>query len=259
MSKRSGRAATARGPAVAGDGAGRGRAGKRDADATRRALSPGDFIAATLELVDTHGVGAVSMRRVAEHLGVSPMAAYRHFRDKEELLVRALDAFAGRAELIPREQMPWTDWVRALARTMYDTLAAHPGWMPLLRSLRAGTNAAALTRTFVERLVREGFTAEVSLRAWFALNQVVIGAVCMGGPVGLTPADAPAAAADGPRGAGPVVLAMGEVMARIGPVEPLDVGLGFIIDALQSQLAGQRLSKTEGRPARATRGPQDTN
>ena len=119
--------------------------------------------------------------------------------------------------------------------------------------------AAALTRTFVERLVREGFTAEVSLRAWFALNQVVIGAVCMGGPVGLTPADAPAAAADGPRGAGPVVLAMGEVMARIGPVEPLDVGLGFIIDALQSQLAGQRLSKTEGRPARATRGPQDTN
>ncbi len=208
------------------------------AGVARIPLSADDFIAATLELVDTHGVGAVSMRRVAAHLGVSPMAAYRHFRDKEELLVRALDAFAGRAELVPSQDMSWPEWVRSIAHAMYDTLVAHPGWLPLLGSLRAGTNAAALTRIFVDRLVREGFAPELALRAWFALNQVVIGAACMGGPVGLQRADVQAASEDGPRGAGPVVLAMGEVMARIGPVEPLDVGLGFIIDALQSQLAG---------------------
>ncbi len=72
------------------------------ARAARAPLSVEDFVAATLELVDTHGIEAVSMRRVAAHLGVSPMAAYRHFRDKEDLLVHALDAFAGRAELLPQ-------------------------------------------------------------------------------------------------------------------------------------------------------------
>lgn len=204
----------------------------------RGSLSAEDYVAATLELVDAIGVDAISMRRVAEHLGVSPMAAYRHFRDKEELLVRALDAFAARADLLPRQEMPWEDWVRAIARAMYETLAAHPGWIPLLGSLRLGTNAAVVTRTFVDRLVREGFTPALALRAWFAVNQVVIGAVCLGGPIRPPPADAPAATDDGPRGAGPVALALGEVLAGMGTVEQLDLGLPFVIEALQLHLAG---------------------
>ena len=232
MSERAPRAAPARRPAVAGDGAGRGGAGKRNADAMRRSLSPEDFIAATLDLVDAHGVDAVSMRRVAEHLGVSPMAAYRHFRDKEELLVRALDAFAGRAELLPLHSLAWDDWIRAVARGMHDALAAHPGWIPLLGSLRLGLNAASLTRAFVDRLVAEGFTPERALRAWFAVNQVVIGAVCMGGPVGPPPADGPGATSSGPRGAGPLVLEMAEVLRAIGTVEQLEIGMDFVIEAL---------------------------
>ncbi|HQY71674.1 MAG TPA: helix-turn-helix domain-containing protein [Pseudomonadales bacterium] len=235
MSERVPRAAPARRPAVAGDGAGRGGTGKSNADATRRALSPEDFIAATLELVDAHGVDAVSMRRVAEHLGVSPMAAYRHFRDKEELLVRALDAFAGRAELLPLDSLAWDDWVRAVARTMHEALAAHPGWIPLLGSLRLGQHAAAATRAFVERLVAEGFTPERALRAWFAVNQVVIGAVCMGGPLLPPPADAPAPSAAGPRGAGPVAHEMAAELRAIGPVAQLDIGLEFILEALEAE------------------------
>jgi len=213
----------------------------------RAPLRAPDYVAATLELVDSVGVDALSMRRVAEHLGVSPMAVYRHFRDKEELLVRALDAFAGRAELIPRQELPWPEWVRSIARAMHDTLAAHPGWIPLLGSLRLGTNAAALTRTFVERLVSEGFEAEVALRAWLAVNQLAVGAVCMGGPVGPPPPEAPAASGDGPRGTGPVVLAMHEVLERMGTVEPLETGLGFVIEALQARLAGSTAARPSGR------------
>lgn len=208
------------------------------AGVARIPLSADDFIAATLELVDSHGVGALSMRRVAAHLGVSPMAAYRHFRDKEDLLVQALDAFAGRAELVPQGSLPWADWVRALARGMHDALAAHPGWIPLLGSLRLGMNAASLTRAFVDRLVAEGFTPERALRAWFAVNQVVIGAVCMGGPVGPPPADGPDPTASGPRGAGPLVREMADVLRTMGTVEQLDIGIDFVVEALAAERRG---------------------
>jgi TetR/AcrR family transcriptional regulator, tetracycline repressor protein len=206
------------------------------ARAARAPLSVEDFVAATLELVDTHGIEAVSMRRVAAHLGVSPMAAYRHFRDKEDLLVHALDAFAGRAELLPQQPLAWAEWVCAVARGMHDALAAHPGWIPLLGSLRLGKHAASLTRAFVERLVAEGFTPERALRAWFAVNQIVIGAVCMGGPLVPPVEDAPAPGASGPRGAGPVALEMAEELRRIGPVAQLDIGMDFIIEALTAAL-----------------------
>ena len=209
---------------------------RRGASAVARIpLSADDFVTATLELVDAHGVGAVSMRRVAAHLGVSPMAAYRHFRDKDELLVRAFDAFAGRAELLPQQPLPWTDWVRAVARGMHDALAEHPGWIPLLGSLRLGQQAAAVTRAFVDRLVADGFTPERALRAWFAVNQVVIGAVCMGGPVGPPPADGPGATPSGPRGAGPLVLEMAEELREIGTVQQLDIGMDFVIEALAAE------------------------
>lgn len=44
------------------------------------------LLQATLELVQTKGLAAFSLRQVAAAVGVSPSAVYRHFRDKEDLL-----------------------------------------------------------------------------------------------------------------------------------------------------------------------------
>ena len=60
------------------------------------ALSREPIVAAALELVDRDGWDALSMRRLAVELDVWPMAIYRHFSDKEDLLAAVADAAADR-------------------------------------------------------------------------------------------------------------------------------------------------------------------
>ena len=47
---------------------------------------------ATLALLESGGPGAVSMRRVAEEIGVTPMTVYRHYRNREALLNEVCEA-----------------------------------------------------------------------------------------------------------------------------------------------------------------------
>lgn len=54
--------------------------------ATRRPLSRDVVLREAISLADVDGLEAVSMRRLAERLGVVPMALYKHVADKEDLL-----------------------------------------------------------------------------------------------------------------------------------------------------------------------------
>ncbi len=71
------------------------------------------------------GAEALTMRRIAEELGASTMALYRHVQDKDELLVALLDRSAAR---VPRGSLPVEPRARLLAvcRVMRDGLAEHP-------------------------------------------------------------------------------------------------------------------------------------
>jgi AcrR family transcriptional regulator len=74
------------------------------------------------------GVEAVTIRRVADALGVSPMALYRHVRDKDDLLVLLVDRLAQRLEH-PALPVDPRGRLLALWTTLYDGLAVHP-WLP---------------------------------------------------------------------------------------------------------------------------------
>jgi AcrR family transcriptional regulator len=82
----------------------------------------------------SEGVEAVTIRRVADSLGVSPMALYGHVKDKEDLLVLLVDRLAQRMEY---PELPADPLGRLLAlwRTLYDGLAAYP-WLPEILARR---------------------------------------------------------------------------------------------------------------------------
>src|ERR1051325_242988 len=52
----------------------------------RNTLSRSMIVEAALELIDTAGLGAVTMPNVARHLGVGTMSLYRHVGDKSDLI-----------------------------------------------------------------------------------------------------------------------------------------------------------------------------
>lgn len=54
--------------------------------ATSRANTAASLLAAARELLDRDGLAAVAMRPVAERVGITPMAIYRHYADRASLL-----------------------------------------------------------------------------------------------------------------------------------------------------------------------------
>src|SRR4051794_22461803 len=66
------------------------------------------------------------MKRLAEHLGCSPMAAYKNVRDKETLLVLAADALVGRQLRDARRTSDWEQVVRRHVRRSMQLQVRHP-------------------------------------------------------------------------------------------------------------------------------------
>lgn len=84
-----------------------------------------------LELLDTQGAAGLSMRRLAERLGVQAASLYTHYPTKDDLL----DAVADRVVADVDTSAFARDWRHGLltwARSYRDALAAHPGAVPLV-------------------------------------------------------------------------------------------------------------------------------
>lgn len=78
-------------------------------------LSPERIIEASLAIAARGSADAFTIRRLGEELGTDPTAIYRHFRDKDELLLSVADRMLGEVlESIP-EGLGWQDRLRALA------------------------------------------------------------------------------------------------------------------------------------------------
>jgi AcrR family transcriptional regulator len=100
----------------------------REQTRRRGGLSVDRIVAAAIELADADGLEAVSMARVAERLGYTAMALYRHVSGKDELLVLMQDAAVGPPPPFDESQ----GWREQLDRWCADLLAIferHPWWL----------------------------------------------------------------------------------------------------------------------------------
>jgi AcrR family transcriptional regulator len=118
------------------DGAGEGSAARR-APLTRQQV-----VAAAIELADSGGIESVSMRRLAQELGVEAMSLYTHVRGKEDLLDAVADAVIG---MIPVDDgaADWRTSLRLMALGARGVMLRHR-WAPRVIEIRAAPGPAAL-------------------------------------------------------------------------------------------------------------------
>ncbi len=90
-------------------------------------------VARALEIGNAEGLEAVSLRRLADELGVTPMALYRHVRDKQDLInamtEAALDGINATVGLRP--DMPWTERIRLAIDNYKEQIETRPLALPL--------------------------------------------------------------------------------------------------------------------------------
>ncbi|HWS35657.1 MAG TPA: TetR family transcriptional regulator [Actinoplanes sp.] len=132
-----------------------------------------------LRLADDEGLEAVTVRRLAKELGVTPMALYWHFKNKDELLLGMVDHVLTDVRAGSAADDGWQKRLRRVVEIVFDVMRAHP-WLPTLlfsvdkfqvESFQRATNDT------LALLAEAGFTVEESY--WVAMHLLngCIGAV----------------------------------------------------------------------------------
>src|SRR5512140_2580498 len=113
--------------------------------ASRRGLTRDEILAAALALADDEGLAAVGMRSVAQQLGVTAMALYRHVGDKGALLDGLVERLLAEIEL-PAAGLPPVERLRALGAQLRAVARRHPEAFGLLLARPAATREALRVR-----------------------------------------------------------------------------------------------------------------
>ncbi len=95
--------------------------------AVRDDLTRDAVVEVALCLADSEGLENVTIRRVAQHFSVTPMALYWHVKNKEELLAAMGDQVFAELRLPPASDLPWDQQYRDLLDAVLTALRAHPG------------------------------------------------------------------------------------------------------------------------------------
>jgi AcrR family transcriptional regulator len=126
------------------------RAPRRPAVGAARAERPlgvGRIVAAAVLIADVEGLDGLSMRRVATELGAGPMSLYRHVRDKDDLLLRMMDAVLREARLPAVAPPGWRPRLEVAARSLWAAFRRHPWLAPALSLTRPQAIAGGLAYT----------------------------------------------------------------------------------------------------------------
>jgi TetR/AcrR family transcriptional regulator, tetracycline repressor protein len=94
---------------------------------TKERLSRDTVTERALAMADAEGIEALTIRRLATDLGVTPMALYWHFADKERLLDGMAELVLSQVKLpVDDESRPWDQRLREVLDQLLGVLAAHP-------------------------------------------------------------------------------------------------------------------------------------
>src|SRR5215216_4035698 len=140
----------------------------------RATLTPRAVVEGALSLADAEGLEAVTIRRLAKELGVTPMALYWHFRSKDELLDGMAARIFEEIDLSVDASATWQEQMRALLASMLGVLRAHPSAAILLsRRTASSEDSLRATEVALDILRRGGFSpTEATQIARHALSTV---------------------------------------------------------------------------------------
>ncbi|QXV55887.1 TetR/AcrR family transcriptional regulator [Amycolatopsis sp. TNS106] len=144
----------------------------------RRSLTRDRVLKAAIEVADRGGVEAMTMRRVAQHLGVEAMSLYHHVPNKDAILDGVVDAVFAAIELPGTETGDWRDAVRARASSAREVLSRH-NWALGLMDSRRNPGPATLRHhdAVLGVLRRAGFTLPMAVHAVSLIDSYIGGFV----------------------------------------------------------------------------------
>jgi len=211
---------------------------------TRGSLSREEIIQEALALLDEHGPGALSMRRLADRLGVAPNALYYRVRGKADLIDGLIDQVYADLDLDPDTAGDWTQQLATLSQAIRAHLLAHPAVVPYaLQQPGLGPHSLRLGEAIYRVLRPAGFSNQAVVGIVYALLTYILGFVALEVPrAGTTPQTSDefvrrmwAFFAALPPGEFPHTVELAALLARISTDEQFQFGIRTFLAGLNAQ------------------------
>lgn len=145
--------------------------------ASRTPLNRERVLRAAVALADADGLGAVSMRRLGESLGVEAMSLYNHVANKADVIDGMTDVVFSEID-VPPAAGGWRPAMRARAFSAREALHRHPWAGPLMNSRTAPGPATLAHHDAVIGVLRgAGFTVALAAHAFSLMDSYIFGFV----------------------------------------------------------------------------------
>jgi AcrR family transcriptional regulator len=173
--------------------------GRAPGGAARDALTRGDVIEAAIAIIDAHGLDALTMRKLADALGVYPTTLYWHAGNKSQLLAAVCQRVLDEIRPPQVDAVEWDDWITALARSVRAAFHRHPNLAAYFGSqlqvdttlLNAPARPASTSLSYTESLLQvltvAGFTGDDLVDAYNTVTACIFGWIA--GEFAVEPAD----------------------------------------------------------------------
>ncbi|WP_369045896.1 TetR/AcrR family transcriptional regulator [Sinomonas sp. P10A9] len=141
----------------------------------REPLNRERVLLAAVALADDAGLEAISMRKLAQALGVVPMALYKHVASKDELLNGMVDSVIGEIEP-PQDGPDWLANVRRRILSARDVMLRHPWARRVLEAQSAPTPVVlAYTDSTIRMFLAGGLSADLVHHVMHTLGSRIFG------------------------------------------------------------------------------------
>jgi TetR/AcrR family transcriptional regulator, tetracycline repressor protein len=146
----------------------------------RGSLTREEIIKEALALLEQEGPGALSMRRLADRLGVTPNALYTYVRGKADLIDGLIDQVYADLTLAADPAGDWTQQLTTLSQQIRDHLLAHPAVVPYaLQQPGLGPHSLRLGEAIYNVLRPAGFSDQAVVGTVYALVTYILGFVAL--------------------------------------------------------------------------------
>ncbi len=141
----------------------------------RKPLTKERILRTAVALADEGGVDSLSMRRIAQELGVVPMALYKHVANKDEMLDGMVDVVVGEIDP-PLAGADWKTAIRARVLSARRALLRHPWTSRVIESRISPTPTVIGYMDEMIGILRQGgFSVDLTHHAMHAMGSRALG------------------------------------------------------------------------------------
>lgn len=152
------------------------------------------LILAAIDIIRKDGMSGFTIRRVAAECGVSCAAPYKHFRDKEDMLLAALDYvnekwYERQSAVIEENSGNLLNQLVAVSMEYIKFLADNPHFRTIVmlrddsmtpEQKKEKAEMSSYSRELVSKwCIKSGYSYEQTVRKTFAVRSFIYGAVAM--------------------------------------------------------------------------------